>query len=253
MADGIQGQRGNVLGSVNDGLGHMGAGRSTGTGPRGTNNNFGAGSSGGGSAEDLYGRSPDTPSRYRPAPARQNTVERREVDVTMPLVFGIGAGFLFGYLFGRPGQSDHSPYPQYRETRHRAERQPDSRSYRASSSRSVETDETGDLIASDKVEGTAVYNRQGEKLGSVHNFMVGKRSGRVAYAVLSFGGLLGMGQSFHALPWNALTYDTNRGGYVVDLDKDRLSRAPSHQAGEDPFSDAGYRRRVTDYWSGPVI
>jgi len=118
-----------------------------------------------------------------------------------------------------------------------------------SSSSTVATDETDELIASNKVEGTAVYNRQGERLGTVYNFMVGKRSGQVAYAVMSFGGFLGMGESYHPLPWNALTYDTNQGGYVVDLDKDRLSNAPSYGAGEDPFaSDPGYGRRVQDYW-----
>ena len=84
----------------------------------------------------------------------------------------------------------------------------------ATASGSVETDETRDLIASNKVEGTAVYNRQGERLGTVYNFMVNKRSGQVAYAVMSFGGLLGVGESYHPLPWNALTYDTNQGGYA---------------------------------------
>ena len=61
---------------------------------------------------------------------------------------------------------------------------------------SVATDETNRLIASDKVEGTAVYNRQGERLGSIYNFMVDKRSGQVEYAVLSFGGFLGIGDSY---------------------------------------------------------
>ena len=114
---------------------------------------------------------------------------------------------------------------------------------------SVETDETRDLIASNKVEGTAVYSRQGERLGTVYNFMVNKRSGQVAYAVMSFGGLLGMGGTYYPLPWNALTYDTNQGGYVVDVDKNRLGSAPSYRSGEDPFSsDAGYGSRVRTYW-----
>jgi hypothetical protein len=117
------------------------------------------------------------------------------------------------------------------------------------SSSSVERDETTDLIASNKVEGTAVYNRDGEQLGEVYNFMVGKRSGRVAYAVMSFGGFLGIGQRYHALPWNVLTYDTNRGGYVIDADKDRLMRAPSHQEGEEPFSRADQMQRIREYWS----
>ena len=67
--------------------------------------------------------------------------------------------------------------------------------------------------------------------------MVGKRSGQVAYAVMSFGGFLGLGQSYHALPWSVLTYDTDRGGYVIDADKDRLMGAPSYKAGEEPFSE----------------
>src|SRR5215212_3534683 len=93
-------------------------------------------------------------------------------------------------------------------------------------------DETDALIASNKVEGTAVYNREGEHLGTVYNFMVDKVTGQVAYAVMSFGGFLGLGQSYHPLPWRLLTYNTKVGGYVVDLDKDRLRDAPSFASGE---------------------
>ncbi len=114
---------------------------------------------------------------------------------------------------------------------------------------SIATDETDRLIASNKVEGTAVYNRQGEKLGEVYNFMVRKRSGEVAYAVMSFGGFLGIGQKYHPLPWEVLTYDTGKKGYVVDADRDRLMGAPSHAADEDPFSQPEYGEKVRDYWS----
>jgi hypothetical protein len=98
----------------------------------------------------------------------------------------------------------------------------------------VANDETDRLIASNKVEGTAVYNRQGERLGEVYNFMVDKRSGQAAYAVMSFGGFLGMGGGHHPLPWKALAYDTSLGGYVVDIDKDRLRGAPGYAADETP-------------------
>lgn len=108
---------------------------------------------------------------------------------------------------------------------------------------SIATEETHDLIASDKVEGTAVYNEDREKLGSVHNLMVDKRSGQVEYAVLKFGGLLGMGSEFYPLPWDALTYDTDKGGYIVDIDKDTLENAP-HYAGEAPAFDRDYGERV---------
>lgn len=112
----------------------------------------------------------------------------------------------------------------------------------------IETDETGRLIASNKVEGTTVYNRQGEKLGSIQNFMVDKRSGQAEYAVLSFGGLLGLGQDHYPLPWDVLTYDTSKGGYVVDLDKSVLEQAPRYRAGEEPTYNRDYGRSVYDYY-----
>jgi PRC-barrel domain len=110
-------------------------------------------------------------------------------------------------------------------------------------------EETDRLIASDKVEGTAVYNRQRERLGTVHNFMVDKSTGRVAYAVMSFGGFLGMGESYHPLPWRVLTYDTSQGGFVIDLDKSRLAKAPSYTASNVPnWSDRAYGNRIDDYY-----
>ena len=109
-------------------------------------------------------------------------------------------------------------------------------------------DETDRLIASNKVEGTAVYNRQGERLGSVYNFMVDKHTGQVAYAVMSFGGFLGIGDSYHPLPWKSLDYDTGMGGFVVDLDRSKLEGAPSYRATEDPWSDREYGRSIHDYY-----
>src|SRR5258708_30724806 len=96
--------------------------------------------------------------------------------------------------------------------------------------RAVATDETDRLISSDKVVGTAVYDLQGEHLGSVYNLMVDKISGQVAYAVMSFGGFLGMGESYHPLPWRVLQYDVRQNGYVVDLDQRRLDGGPSYTA-----------------------
>ena len=112
----------------------------------------------------------------------------------------------------------------------------------------LERDETTNLIASNKVEGTAVYNRAGEKLGTVSHFMVGKRNGRVEYAVMSFGGLFGMGANYHPLPWDVLDYDTDKGGYVVDLDKDRLEGAPSFARDQEPSWDRDYGTRVYGYY-----
>ena len=116
----------------------------------------------------------------------------------------------------------------------------------------VATDETDRLISSDKVVGTAVYNRLGEHLGSVYGLMVDKQTGQVAYAVMSFGGFLGMGESYHPLPWRVLTYDTRQGGYVVDLDRSRLGAAPSYTSSTLPnWSDRSYAHRVDDFYGVP--
>jgi hypothetical protein len=113
----------------------------------------------------------------------------------------------------------------------------------------VATDETGSLIAASKVNGTSVYNRQGESLGSIYDVMIDKRSGQVAYAVMSFGGFLGIGDSYHPLPWSVLTYDTSQGGYVVDIDKDRLQGAPSYGANATSrWAEPGYTRSIDDYY-----
>jgi len=113
----------------------------------------------------------------------------------------------------------------------------------------VVTDETGSLIAASKVNGTNVYNRQRESLGSIYDVMIDKRSGKVAYAVMSFGGFLGIGDSYHPLPWSVLTYDTSQGGYVVDLDRDRLQGAPSYRASDtDRWAEPGYTRSIDDYY-----
>jgi len=117
-----------------------------------------------------------------------------------------------------------------------------------SNGRPLERDETTNLISSAKVDGTAVYSTDGEKIGSIDHLMIGKRSGRVEYAVMSFGGLLGMGENHHPLPWDALDYDTNRGGYVVNIDKDKLKGAPSYERDSQPDFDRQYGEQVYNYY-----
>jgi PRC-barrel domain len=117
----------------------------------------------------------------------------------------------------------------------------------------LETDETSRLISSEKVDGTAVYDRSGERLGTVHHLMIDKISGQVSYAVMSFGGFLGIGESYHPLPWKTLTYDTRLGGYVVDVDRSRLEKAPSYRSSDTPnWSDRSYTGRIDEYWQ-PMI
>lgn len=115
----------------------------------------------------------------------------------------------------------------------------------------IATDETNRLIASDKVEGTSVYDPSGEKLGSIQNFMVDKRSGQADYAVLQFGGFLGIGSDYYPIPWNMLEYKTDMGGYVVDVDKSRLEDAPRYSADSTPAYDETYGRQVYGYWDVP--
>lgn len=112
----------------------------------------------------------------------------------------------------------------------------------------IATDETNRLIASNKVEGTPVYNREGEKLGSIYNFMVDKRSGKVEYAVLQFGGLFGLGSDYYPLPWDVLTYETDPGGYVVNLDKAVLEKAPRYASDAEPAFTRDYGREVYGYY-----
>ena len=106
---------------------------------------------------------------------------------------------------------------------------------------------SGTIIAADKVEGTNVYIYAGDKLGSVDHVMIDKMSGKVCYAIMSFGGFLGIGESYHPLPWHKLTYDEAKGGFVVDLDKQRLEGAPySKEAAIDWTPEWG--RRIDDYY-----
>lgn len=124
--------------------------------------------------------------------------------------------------------------------------------YSSTRSSTVAKNETSSLITASKVEGTSVYNRRGESLGSIYDVMIDKRSGKVAYAVMSFGGFLGMGESYHPLPWEVLDYDEGQGGYVVDLDKERLQNAPSYGANNAPdWSNRDYGRQIDDYYGVP--
>ena len=113
----------------------------------------------------------------------------------------------------------------------------------------LKTEETGELISSEKVDGTVVYNRKGDHLGTVHHLMINKITGQVVYAVMSFGGFLGIGESYHPLPWSALDYDPDIGGYVIDTNREELEKAPRYTASDQPdWSDQGYTRRIDVYW-----
>lgn len=107
---------------------------------------------------------------------------------------------------------------------------------------------TGNVISSDKVEGTAVYNAGGDKLGSIDDLMIDKTGGQVRYAVMEFGGFLGMGTDRYPIPWKMLKYDTNLDGYVVPLDKNKLEKAPKYGSDNVPTYDRAYGDRINGYY-----
>ncbi len=114
---------------------------------------------------------------------------------------------------------------------------------------SLARDELGNLISSRRVEGTSVYNRKDESLGTVDHVMIDKLSGQVAYAVMSFGGFLGIGEKYHPLPWGVLDYEVSKGGYVVDIDKRTLEGAPIYESNDaTTWGDRGWRKRVDEYY-----
>jgi hypothetical protein len=112
----------------------------------------------------------------------------------------------------------------------------------------VEARETSSLIGSDKVEGTAVYGAGDKRIGDVKRVMIDKISGKVAYAVLSFGGFLGLGEDYYPVPWSILNYDTNLGGYRTNLDADKLKNAPKYTQSTSWNWSRENDRKVYDYY-----
>ena len=107
------------------------------------------------------------------------------------------------------------------------------------------------LIASDRVEGTAVYDRDGEKLGTVRKLMLGKLDGQVRYVVMGSGGLFGFGEDDVPLPWDALDYDPELGGYRMrNLSKEDLDRekAPSYAGDQEPDWSQDYDQTIRFYY-----
>jgi sporulation protein YlmC with PRC-barrel domain len=108
------------------------------------------------------------------------------------------------------------------------------------------------LIESDRVEGTAVYDPRGNDIGSIKRLMIDKMTGKVAYAVMSFGGFLGLGEEEHAIPWEKLDYDPALGGFQMDITEEQLRSAPSFYRERDyDWSDRNRERELHDYWRAP--
>ena len=109
------------------------------------------------------------------------------------------------------------------------------------------------LITSDRVAGTDVFNPAGDSLGTIDHLVIDKRSGEVRYAVLEFGGILGMGADRYPLPWAMLKYDAAKEGYVVPLEKEQLSAAPRYSDDARPSYDETYSRGLQDFYGAPRL
>jgi sporulation protein YlmC with PRC-barrel domain len=110
------------------------------------------------------------------------------------------------------------------------------------------------LIDSNRVEGTEVYDRSGKHIGSVKRLVIDKVSGRVVYTVVSFGGFLGMGGDTYTVPWSALSYDTTLGGYATNITPQQLKDAPADSRNRDEdqrWSDRVAEASLYDHYGSP--
>ena len=115
--------------------------------------------------------------------------------------------------------------------------------------RDVTRRETSNLIASDKVEGTDVYRSNGDSIGRIERVMIDKLSGKVAYAVMSFGGFLGIGEDYYPVPWSMLKYNTSLGGYELNISDEQLRGAPHYSRDSDwDWDSRDYDRKLHDYY-----
>jgi len=107
------------------------------------------------------------------------------------------------------------------------------------------------LTESDKESGKAVYGSDNKKIGSIQKVMIDNNSGEIAYAVLSFGGFLGIGSEHYPVPWKVLRYDSELGGYRSDISENRLKGAPKH--GSEYYDWSAHRATLDDYYNDEVI
>jgi hypothetical protein len=106
------------------------------------------------------------------------------------------------------------------------------------------------LIASDRIEGTAVRRSNGDKVGTIERLMIEKVSGKVVYAVMSFGGFLGLGEDYYTLPWGVLTYNPALDAYELNLSEDQLRGAPQRSSqGQDASFDRNWEEHVHRYYN----
>ncbi|TCT19146.1 PRC-barrel domain-containing protein [Thiobaca trueperi] len=111
-----------------------------------------------------------------------------------------------------------------------------------------------ELMGVDTLVGNDVYNQSDEKLGDIKEIMLDMRSGTVAYAVLSFGGFLSMGEKLFAVPWTALTLDTENKRFVLNVEKERLENAPGFDKDQWPdMGDPTWEKDIHAYYGTETV
>ena len=110
----------------------------------------------------------------------------------------------------------------------------------------MQNESSASLVSSADVNGTEVYGADGKHIGTIDHLMIDKVSGKVAYAVMGFGGFLGMGEDHHPVPWKKLSYDTSRGGFVTDLTEQEVSGAPARS--DNWYADRDWEQRTHQHY-----
>src|SRR3954453_8424885 len=104
------------------------------------------------------------------------------------------------------------------------------------------------LIESDHIEGTAVYDANGKRIGTIKRLVIEKISGHVAYAVTTFGGFLGLGSETHSIPWDQLNYDKVLGGYKTRITEEQLRNAPEFSRGDEALLSGHQRQQLDNHY-----
>jgi sporulation protein YlmC with PRC-barrel domain len=105
------------------------------------------------------------------------------------------------------------------------------------------------LLSASTITGDEVYNLQDENLGKIQDIMLDITEGKIRYAVLSSGGFLGMGDHLFAVPWRALTLDKEKHRFLLDVDLDRLKKAPGFDKDQWPnMADPTWNATVDSYY-----
>lgn len=112
------------------------------------------------------------------------------------------------------------------------------------------TTSTNSLVSTADVNGTNVYGADGIKIGAIDHLMIDKQSGNVAYAVMGFGGFMGLGEEHHPVPWAKLTYDPAKDGFVTDITEFEVKGAPERH--DTWYTDRDWERRTHDHYGVPT-